>query len=286
MKSVNRSKTLIEFLSNDTQEYIDEMTKANKTWIKGLKSKIFNSQILADIVLSEKEKKVRVLEKQLLGNETTTKKAQKKQEPVSVDQTTSNKSQFPKKFAHDANNFAKNIYETLSKNKKIYDQAFVLSTEIQNQFSNLSSKINKLSDLINLASQNYRDLEYQLHSLDHMKHFKQIDIEQRKTIGKEKDQSTVSLNYDLLKEKLYTWSESFHKTAGYLHYFMDPYFEKSLNRIEDSMKNFKVRNGLVDKKQQEEAKLRLDSVANIGIVNESFDYRRVIIEYFKLKNCF
>ena len=57
MKSVNRSKTLIEFLSNDTQEYIDEMTKANKTWIKGLKSKIFNSQILADIVLSEKEKK-------------------------------------------------------------------------------------------------------------------------------------------------------------------------------------------------------------------------------------
>jgi hypothetical protein len=91
----------------------------------------------------------------------------------------------------------------------------------------------------------------------------------------EHDRTTISLSYDLLKEQLFAWSDSYSKSSGYLSYFMGPYFEKNLNRIGDLQKNFKFRSSLLTKRAKEEAKLRLDAVISVGKTNANFDSRQV-----------
>lgn len=276
-KSINRSRSLIEFLSNNSESYKEEIENANKSFFTGIKAKILNSEILAEIVLSGKEKKVRQIEKQLFTQEEGELSQQLTPEKVIKGKINQLKKKYPKRFIKEANDYCQKIYDMEEKNKKIYEKCQKLNTEIQKAFKSLSLKISELGDYFNNLSHNFKMIESVTEKVTRIKSFKEIEDRQKAQIGKEKDHSIISLNYDLLKGKLYMWAESYKKTAGYLNFFMDPYFEQNLNRFQSLEKKFEERLKLVLKKSKEETKLRLDSVVGIGSTGHNFDYHRARI---------
>ena len=250
-----------------------------------MKNKLLNSEILAEVLMSEKERKVKRIEKQLYAEEEAhldsefsgpKSKIDKKLKNAKIEKNPRFK-KYPKPFRDKMNAFTKQIYDVNTQNVKLYEKCQKMTKEVQDSFNNLSRKISQLSKMFDTLSANFKILDHVKYNLRQVKHFKNLENEQKLSIGKENDHSTVSLNYDLLKAELDNWSESYKQTAQKFHFFMDPYFEKNLNRFKFLDKSFKQRNNWVMKKQKEEAKLRLDSVVHSGFENPAgnFDYRKV-----------
>lgn len=83
-------------------------------------------------------------------------------------------------------------------------------------------------------------------------------------IGKEGDLSSLSQNYSLLKTRLHSWSEQYKTSAIQLRCFLDPYFEKALNRTEDMEKLVRSKVDLEKKRAKQEENLRIFVMINEG----------------------
>jgi hypothetical protein len=89
---------------------------------------LLNSQILAEIVLSDKEKRVRKMEKSLIQDEELELDQEFKPEEIIKNKFDTKK--YPKEFFLKANKYSKMIYEVNCKNKSLYSKAAKLGSEL------------------------------------------------------------------------------------------------------------------------------------------------------------